>query len=92
MKKFASFIDSASSATESKKTSLRLTLSFLSLSRKSSFNPLARYSETTSKGVYVEGVIESLDGVSESEFMERFIEFMDENGWYWNGSVEDIDE
>ena len=48
--------------------------------------------DSTGKGVYVEGVIESLDGVSESEFMERFLEFMDENGWYWNGSVEDIDE
>ncbi|MBQ9870723.1 MAG: hypothetical protein IJM27_02225 [Eubacterium sp.] len=47
--------------------------------------------EPVNKGLYLEGVIESLNGVSESEFMERFLVFMDENGWYWNGNIEDVD-
>ena len=48
--------------------------------------------EPVNKGLYLEGVIESLNGVSESEFMERFLVFMDENGWYWNGNIEDVDD
>ena len=40
-------------------------------------------------GIKLDGIVEIPHGLSEGEFMEEFLQFIEDRGWYWNGAVEE---
>lgn len=42
--------------------------------------------------IRIDGCVEVQDGVTCEEFTDKFIEFLEFNGWYFGGGIEEYDE
>ncbi len=45
--------------------------------------------EVENTGIKLDGIVEIPCELSEGEFMEEFLQFIESRGWYWNGAVEE---
>lgn len=43
------------------------------------------------KGIKIGGIVEGTNDLTESEFIEAFLKFIETNGWYWNGDIEEAE-